>query len=299
MCVKLATGMTTVKLATEFGEFNHQCVSEMYRMMISMIDSKAEGILHGPNTMVRWVASFPDFASRIERKLAQEEYGGLLFDNFCIFGFVDCKIVETCHLGYGPAEDQPGAPRHEDADLIQECVYTGYVKRHGLKVLTVVLPNGLIGGLYGPVSARENDISMQNLSNLNQELMLLQPDVMEARENGEDMLYYSLYGDLIFPLLNCIVSRHRRPLLGVRTPREEAENAAMRSLRVSVEWPYETVTNLFKILESKYNKQLLGRKREPLYFDRKTASCCCFFIYIIFMFAYMEANSLGSLMLCH
>jgi hypothetical protein len=161
MCVKLATGMTTVKLATEFGEFNHQCVSEMYRMMISMIDSKAEGILHGPNTMVRWVASFPDFASRIERKLAQEEYGGLLFDNFCIFGFVDCKIVETCHLGYGPAEDQPGAPRHEDADLIQECVYTGYVKKHGLKILTVALPNGLIGGLYGPVSAREKTISVR------------------------------------------------------------------------------------------------------------------------------------------
>jgi hypothetical protein len=72
-----------------------------------------------------------------------------------------------------------------------------------------------------------------------------------------------LQHDSIFPLLNCIVSRRRWPLLGVRTPREEAENAAMRSLRVSVEWPYETVTNLFKILESKYNKQLLGRNREP------------------------------------
>jgi hypothetical protein len=139
----------------------------------------------------------------------------------------------------------------------------GYVKGHGLKVLTVALPNSLIGGLYGPASAQENDIGTLNLSNLNQELMLLQLDVMEARENEEDMLYYSLYGDSIFPLLNCIVSRHRQPLLGVRTPREEAENAAMRSLRVSVEWPYEMVTNLFNILELKYNKQLLGRNRKP------------------------------------
>jgi len=81
MCVKLATGITTVTLSTEFGEFNDQCVSEMYHMMISMVDSKAEGILHGPTTMGRWVASFPDFASRIEWKLVQEEYGGLLFDN--------------------------------------------------------------------------------------------------------------------------------------------------------------------------------------------------------------------------
>jgi hypothetical protein len=166
-----------------------------------------------------------------------------------------------------------------------------------LKVLTVALPNGLIGGLYGPVSARENDIGTLNLSNLNQELMLLQPDVMEARENREDMLHYSLYGDSIFPLLNCIVSWHHRPLLGVRTPREEAENAAMRSLRVSVEWQYETVMNLFKILESKYNKQLLGRNREPNILIGKHLRVVCF--YIIFMFAYMKANSLGSLMLCH
>jgi len=111
MCVKLATGMTTIKPAKEFGKFNHQCVSKMYCTMISMIDSKAEGILHGPTTMGCWVASFPDFASRIEQKLTQEEYGGLLFDNFRIFGFVDCKIVETSCPGSGPAEDQLGAPR--------------------------------------------------------------------------------------------------------------------------------------------------------------------------------------------
>jgi len=73
--------MTTVKLATEFGEFNHQRVNEMHRMMISVIDSKAEGILHGPNTMELWAASSLDFANRIKWKLAQEEYGGLLFDN--------------------------------------------------------------------------------------------------------------------------------------------------------------------------------------------------------------------------
>jgi hypothetical protein len=60
---------------------------------------------------------------------------------------------------------------------------------------------------------------------------------MKVRANGEDMLYYSLYGDLIFPLLGCIVSWYHQPLLGVRMPIEEAEIAAMRSLRVSVEWP--------------------------------------------------------------
>jgi len=77
----------------------------MYCMMISMVDFKAEGILHGPTSMGFWVISFLDFAVRIEQKLTQEEFGKLLFKSFRNFGFVDCKIVETCHPGSGPMED--------------------------------------------------------------------------------------------------------------------------------------------------------------------------------------------------
>ncbi len=92
---------------------------------------------------------FPDFALLIGRKLAEEPYGRLLFGNFRIIGIIDCKIVETCQPGSGPAEDRPGAPHPEDANLIQESVYSGYAKCHGLKIITAMLPNGLIGALYG------------------------------------------------------------------------------------------------------------------------------------------------------
>jgi hypothetical protein len=127
----------------------------------------------------------------------------------------------------------------------------------------VTLPNGLIGALYGAISARENDNGALNLSNLNVDMMRLQPEVTQARQNGENMLYYSIYDDAIFPLLNCITGRHRQPLQGELTEREDAENFAMRRIRTSAEWPYETATNLFHILESKYNKHLLGHNREP------------------------------------
>jgi len=40
---------------------------------------------------------------------------------------------------------------------------------------------------------------------MDQELILLQPDVMEVRANGKVMLYYSIYGDSIFPLLNALL----------------------------------------------------------------------------------------------
>jgi hypothetical protein len=96
------------------------------------------------------------FVSIIQiHELAEKAVGGLLFDNFRIVGFVDCKIDETCRPGSGPAEDRPLAPWYEDADLLQEYVYSWYTKSHGLKILTVTFPNSLIGCLYGPISARE------------------------------------------------------------------------------------------------------------------------------------------------
>jgi hypothetical protein len=101
------------------------------------------------------------------------------------------------------------------------------------------------------------------LKYLNVDMTRLQPEVMQARQHGEDILYYSLFSDAIFPLLNCITGRHRQPLQGDLNVREEAENALMRRIRSSAEWPYETAMNLFHNLESKYNKYLLGHNREP------------------------------------
>jgi hypothetical protein len=54
--------------------------------------------------------------------------------------------------------DEELADRWEEADLIQEAVYSGDVKAHGIKVLTVLFPNGITGYLYGPISGPKNDI---------------------------------------------------------------------------------------------------------------------------------------------
>jgi hypothetical protein len=75
------------------------------------------------------------FAGVIECKLGEEAYRGLQFNNFNnfrIIGFVDCKISKTCHPGSGPAEDQQLAPRHEDAWILQESIYSGYIRCYGL-----------------------------------------------------------------------------------------------------------------------------------------------------------------------
>ncbi len=181
MMVRLVTGIANTKLCSLFGEFRDQQISDIYRYTIDLLDAKAESFVHVLNCMEQWVECFPDFAVMIEGKLADKAYSGLLFDNSRIIGFVDCKIIETFRLGSGPAEDRPGAPHHKDADLIQESVYSGYSKCHGLKNLTVTVPNGLIGALYGAISARENDNCTLNLSNLNVDMMRLQLEVTQAR----------------------------------------------------------------------------------------------------------------------
>ena len=258
--VKVATGDTNLGLQAVFGECNDQRISDIYNHTISWLNGKAAGLFNPP-CLEQWKDNFPTFASFIEQKLGEEAYGGLQFNNFRIIGFVDCKISETCCPGSGPAEDRQLAPRHDDAEILQESVYSGYVRRHGLKILTVVFPNGIIGYLYGPISARENDNGALNGSELNQHLIDLQDEITRARERGEQVLYFSLYGDAIFPLLHCITRRHRAPIGGQLNARQIAEDSGMSRIRTSVEWPYETATNLFHVLHSKYNKHLLKHGR--------------------------------------
>jgi hypothetical protein len=98
--------------------------------------------------------------------------------------------------------------------VLQESIYSGYVKHHGSKFLTVSFLNGLIKYMYGLISGRENDIGVLNLRGLNAHLISLQPQIAAARECGKKVLYFTLYGDSIVPMLECIAHSHRPPFSG-------------------------------------------------------------------------------------
>ena len=204
-------------------------VSLIHHFMIDLLDNKARGLLYGDaGCLRRWAHLFPDFAEIIKNKLNMPQYGGLAFESCRLIGFMDCKLDETCAPGSGPMTDEEYADRWPEADLIQEAVYSGYVKAHGIKVLTVLFPNGITGYLYGPISGRENDIAVLNMSWLNHQLLLLQEEVTQALARGEDAAYFALFSDSIFPYLLCITHRHEPPLgggvaseVGSRKPRNE------------------------------------------------------------------------------
>ena len=56
----------------------------------------------------------------------------------------------------GPDGDYDGAPRRAQSIDAQKLVYSRWKKLHGIKLETVLLPNG-ISTLFGLVSARQND----------------------------------------------------------------------------------------------------------------------------------------------
>ncbi len=225
MLMKLATGDSNVVLADTFGFSGDGMISLIYRFMIGILDNKARGILHdGVGCLQRWAHLFPEFAEIIRRKLNMPQYGGLAFERCRLIGFLDCKFDETCAPGTGPMTDEELADRWEEADLIQEAVYSGYVKVHGIKVLTILFPNGITGYLYGPISGRKNDIAVLNMSWVNTQLLLLQDEITAALARGEDAVYFALFSDSIFPYHLCITHRHEPPLGGVLHQRLEAEN---------------------------------------------------------------------------
>jgi len=119
----------------------------------------------------------------------------------------------------------------------------------------VVFPNGFLSYLCGPVSAQQNAVGLLNMSWLNYHMVALQPDITMWRAQGGNVLYYSLYGDKIFPYLMCITHAHEAPLGDQLTDLAYTEKRAMNSLQTSVEWPYGNVVVLLHVMQSKYEKK--------------------------------------------
>lgn len=64
---------------------------------------------------------------------------------------------------------------------------------------------------------------------------------------------YRKYGDGIFPVLSCLLSRHRGHILDGR---ETLENSGMSSVREPVEWLYGDISSKFPFFDFAKNKKL-------------------------------------------
>jgi hypothetical protein len=126
----------------------------------------------------------------------------------------------------------------------QREVYNGHKRKHALKFQGVMAADGMFCDVFGPVVGRRHDMYMLHRSRL---LHRLQNTLVTATS------VYCIYGDPAYVL---------RPVLqigfrGSRLTQAQAEfNAAMSAVRVSVEWGFANVTNLWAFLDLRRNLRL-------------------------------------------
>lgn len=116
----------------------------------------------------------------------------------------------------------------------QELFYSGHSREHNLKFLSIITPDGLFSYLGGPFVGRHHDMFMWQQGDLEERLSRLVPD-------------YYLYGDSGFAVLNSLVGPYRAPEPGSI---EQTFNIMMSQVRVTVEWGFGRVLNLFPFLDS-------------------------------------------------
>ena len=141
------------------------------------------------------------------------------------FGFVD-GTVRPC--------SRPGQN--------QRILFNGHKRIHALKFQSVVIPNGLIFNLHGPVEGRRHDSGM-----LAESRLLGQLQLHAYTPNGEPPC---IYGDPAYPLRVYL----QAPYQGNRlTNLQKRYNTTMSNVRVSVEWLFKEILTYFAFADFKRN----------------------------------------------
>lgn len=130
-----------------------------------------------------------------------------------------------------------GAMRRPSSDTAQRSVY-GH-KGHGVGMTTWYLPNGMTGAVYGPTSSRRHDLWALEQSNIDREILLAQMQMIGR--------VYKFYGDKAYQNGNfqCITAAHQETDGIPLTEREICENSNLNKARISIEWSYGSVKQLW------------------------------------------------------
>ncbi|CAM9794182.1 unnamed protein product, partial [Choristocarpus tenellus] len=150
---------------------------------------------------------------------------------YMIIGFLDGTLQRMCRLG-GPME----------LDLQWE-VYDGHHRAHGLGFQSVEFPDGMIGDIFGPMSGRRHNAHILREGRLNYGLGKL----------GQGF-QYQVYRDAAYPVLSHVSRGFRGANL---TPARKAYNRELSRVRISVEWGFGKVVQMYPFVEFKKNLKLL------------------------------------------
>lgn len=118
---------------------------------------------------------------------------------------------------------------------------------HAMKYQSLILPNGIIANLFGSVNGRRHDRHVLAKSRL---LTKLQ----QKFRRFQNPPY--MYSDTGYPLKKFLIT----PFKGAINMRQRFVNKEMSKLRVSVEWGFGKVVQLFPFVDFKKNLKLLNQQ---------------------------------------
>jgi hypothetical protein len=198
------------------------------------------------NGIRHFVRDFPEFADAILHDLVRGGCEHLADSSLRVVGFIDNTIIGSNAPGGGPTVDGEDAPRNDP--LIQRAFYQGWKKLHGIKLQFVVVPNGMIADMYGPVSCRHHDLWVLAKSHLGARIVDEQRDQIQSEG-------YCVYGDSAYWPAPGILRRHEYVHRDL-TAREVLENRAMASARVEIEHVNKDLKTLFAFIDYKKDLKL-------------------------------------------
>ena len=140
-----------------------------------------------------------------------------------LWGFQDGMIQKTAHLLYN-----------------QRTIYTMFKKCHGITFYSVLVPDGYLAFLFGPVPANTRDARLLCENNLIQQLRNVMP---EDNCNGP---IYSFCGDLTYPQSAYLLGRFWNAIVGT----DDANfNRHLSSVCITLEWGYCKIIEQWKYLD--------------------------------------------------
>lgn len=84
----------------------------------------------------------------LEGELTRHHIINTPFETWRVFGIIDNTCIKTSRPGDGPENDTEHAQLRVGAHELQRAFYSGYMRAHGLKYQTLLLPNGMLCSVW-------------------------------------------------------------------------------------------------------------------------------------------------------
>ena len=227
LCARFRSAGDMYSLAMLYDR-SQSSISECVNELVEMLDEEWEHLLGCDEEYLLHPSELARYADAIHIRGAPLK---------SVAGFIDCTIRRICCPG------------------VWQCqAYSGHKKFHALKFQALMLPNGIIGHLYGPFEGRRHDNILHTESGLLDCLAQFAHQENTDEDTPIEERYFQISGDPAYGVGLNILSPFSGP--GERTEEEKEWNAEMSAVRIEVEHGFGIVSNTWPFLNAAWKMQL-------------------------------------------